>query len=306
MDTDINPHTQTRYRTKHIYRYRCLSVHLCHFLCMSCPQGTFADAALRSYHRRLQFFLLFFIDRSSFINDSDLVWEVILLFEKKTPKGATTSSLTMSNDADGTSSTTSSSSVYNIVGYTTLYKFLHYPDEWRLRLSQILILPPYQRCGHGQHLLTYVNGECQRRDLCEVNIEDPAPAFQALRDLTDVYQCKRLSLFSKHADEQNEGPGAACQSWDPIYGEQVSRLLRVPLKQVRRCYEIFKLAQTDIRQPRLYEAYRLEVKRRLYVEHEELLSVNWKAGEERKQRLHQMYTQLEQHYHEIIKKARIH
>jgi hypothetical protein len=35
--------------------------------------GHFTDGTLRAYHARLQFFLLFFIDRSSFINDADPV-----------------------------------------------------------------------------------------------------------------------------------------------------------------------------------------------------------------------------------------
>ena len=43
----------------------------------------FTDSTLRAYHARLQFFLLFFIDRSSFINDADPVWEVLLLFQKR-------------------------------------------------------------------------------------------------------------------------------------------------------------------------------------------------------------------------------
>ncbi len=62
----------------------------------------------------------------------------------------------------------SSSPTYHIVGYTTLYKFLLYPSSWRLRISQIMILPPYQRVGHGQQLLQWVYGEAERREFAEV------------------------------------------------------------------------------------------------------------------------------------------
>jgi hypothetical protein len=37
---------------------------------------------MRSFHERLQFFLLFYIDRSSFINDQDTIWEILLLVKK--------------------------------------------------------------------------------------------------------------------------------------------------------------------------------------------------------------------------------
>lgn len=130
-------------------------------------RGSFSDPLMRAYHARLQFFLLFFIDRSSYINDSDPVWEVILLFQKRVTvlpgagKGAAAAG------SNGTVTT------YHVVGYTTLYKFLAYPSDWKMRLSQILILPPYQRSGHGQKLLQLVYAEAEKRGMIEVNIEDP-------------------------------------------------------------------------------------------------------------------------------------
>ena len=153
-------------------------------------RGTFNDATLRAYHARLQFFLLFFIDRSSFINDSDLVWEVILLFQKRVclTKGVTT---------------------YHIVGYTTLYKFLSYPEDWKMRLSQILILPPYQRVGHGQKLLAIVYAEAEKRRMIEVNIEDPSPVFQMLRDLTDIQLAKKQRFFEKNGQRHSGQQRAA-------------------------------------------------------------------------------------------------
>lgn len=38
---------------------------------------------------------------------------------------------------------------YSIVGYTTVYAFYAYPDKTRARISQMLVLPLYQRKGHG-------------------------------------------------------------------------------------------------------------------------------------------------------------
>ena len=263
--------------------------------------GGFSDSGVRSYHARIQFFLLLFIDRSSFINDNDMIWEVLLLFEKRTPR--TPSSLSSSAAA----STSPVPATYSFVGYTTLYKFLHYPSEWLLRLSQILILPPYQRSGHGAQLLQFVYREAERRRFRAVNVEDPAPVFQLLRDVLDVGNCKRGGWYVKGTDERVEGVGMWCVRWDVSYAARVSRALRIPMRQVRRCYEIFKLSQTDTRgaNSRAYHEYTVEVKQRLYVEKEEWLCVS-ASGQERKDLLHELYQQLEQHYLAVIKKARIH
>ena len=261
--------------------------------------GGFNDVELKRYHSRVQFFLLLFIDRSSFINDSDLIWEVLLLFEKRVPRPP--SSLASS------ASSTPVPATYSFVGYTTLYKFLSYPSEWLLRLSQILILPPYQRSGHGAQLLQFVYREAERRHFRAVNVEDPAPVFQLLRDVLDAQNCKRGGWYVKGTDERVEGVGMWCLRWDVEYAQRVSRSLRIPLRQVRRCYEIFKLSQTDTRaaHSKAYNEYRLEVKLRLYGEREEWLCVS-ASGEERKELLHELYQHLEQHYLAVIKKARIH
>ena len=146
-------------------------------------RGSFSDPLMRAYHARLQFFLLFFIDRSSYINDSDPVWEVILLFQKRITvlpgagKGAAAAG------SNGTVTT------YHVVGYTTLYKFLAYPSDWKMRLSQILILPPYQRSGHGQKLLQLVYAEAEKRGMIEVNIEDPR---SAIADTTIQRSCAAM------------------------------------------------------------------------------------------------------------------
>lgn len=41
--------------------------------------GDFHSKELQAYHKRIQYFLLYFIDRSSYIDDTDKVWEVLLV-----------------------------------------------------------------------------------------------------------------------------------------------------------------------------------------------------------------------------------
>lgn len=42
---------------------------------------------------------------------------------------------------------------YAFLGYMTVYKFYAYPANLRPRLSQVLILPPFQGKGHATELL---------------------------------------------------------------------------------------------------------------------------------------------------------
>jgi histone acetyltransferase 1 len=47
------------------------------------------------------------------------------------------------------------------VGFATVYNFYAYPDRCRMRLSQILVLPPHQGRGVGSLLLRAL---CQHAD----------------------------------------------------------------------------------------------------------------------------------------------
>ena len=53
-------------------------------------------------------------------------------------------------------------------------------------------------------------------------------------------------------------------------------------------------------------AYRLEVKARLFHEECEVLSLYSQKSDDRKQKLAEIYNELEQHYLAVIKKARLH
>lgn len=85
-------------------------------------EGSFSDPCVKEYHRRLQMMLLFFIDASSYIDDTDPVWEVLFLFKRVAVRDPTkTHELTL-------------------VGYVTLYTFTAFPYKRRLRVSQVSLL----------------------------------------------------------------------------------------------------------------------------------------------------------------------
>lgn len=43
--------------------------------------------------------------------------------------------------------------MYAIAGYATVYQYYAYPKNIRPRISQMLVLPPFQRQGIGANLL---------------------------------------------------------------------------------------------------------------------------------------------------------
>ena len=92
----------------------------------------------REYHERLQAWIMFYIDAASYIDIDDDNWRIFLMFEKTGGPG---------------------NSQYSIVGYLTVYQYYAYGRETnrvRPRISQMLILPPYQRQGLGSRLLETV------------------------------------------------------------------------------------------------------------------------------------------------------
>jgi histone acetyltransferase 1 len=75
---------------------------------------TLSTPRFKEYHRRLQLFLLWFIEGSSFIDENDDRWEIMLLFKK-----------VVNGKGD---------SEYSIIGYSTYYPFYHHPDQILTRI----------------------------------------------------------------------------------------------------------------------------------------------------------------------------
>lgn len=148
----------------------------------------FDSRKFRSYHKRLQNFLPFFIDGARFIDDGDDRWEIYVTFEKiAQPDGRTT---------------------YAVVGYSTCYPFFYYakqPDLRRMRISQFLILPPYQKMGHGSTLYrTLFTSFLGRKDIAEITVEDPNDDFTDMRDVNDLKLLSERDAFKSW--EKNKLP----------------------------------------------------------------------------------------------------
>ncbi|KAJ8282440.1 hypothetical protein COCON_G00049590 [Conger conger] len=161
----------------------------------------------REYHERLQTFLMWFIETASFIDVDDERWDFFLLFEKYNKDGGTH---------------------FATVGYMTVYNYYVYPDKTRPRVSQMLILPPFQGEGHGAQLL-----EAVHRFYCT------SPLVQ---DITEQLSFGFSDEMVTDAREK----------------------LKINKKHARRVYEILRLRVTDMGDEEKARAYRLEIKRRLF------------------------------------------
>ncbi|KAJ3048076.1 histone acetyltransferase 1, partial [Rhizophlyctis rosea] len=70
----------------------------------------FSTPGCKQYHKRIQLFLLWFIEGASFIEDTDPNWDLVFVYEKRKRNGQ---------------------DIYSVVGYMTYYPFFYYPDKKR-------------------------------------------------------------------------------------------------------------------------------------------------------------------------------
>lgn len=82
-------------------------------------QATWSTPGFRDYHRRMQLFILLFIEGGSYVHEDEDAWEFYVLYERRKRR-----------DSD--------LFTYHFVGYTSVYPFWCYPEMVRLRLRCVL------------------------------------------------------------------------------------------------------------------------------------------------------------------------
>ncbi|CAH1773589.1 unnamed protein product, partial [Owenia fusiformis] len=190
----------------------------------------------REYHERLQTFLLYYVDAASFIDVDDDRWQFFLCFEKYKSNG---------------------NPMYAVAGYMTVYNYYAYPDSIRPRVSQMLVLPPFQRQGHGSQMLqTFYNGCYNRNDIRDITVEDPSENFQKMRDFVDAGNCMKLKEFQ---------PERLLEGFSDDMEWAARHKLKINKRQARQVYEILRLKATDMNNPEQAKAYRIDIKKRLNI-----------------------------------------
>jgi len=249
----------------------------------------------RDYHERLQAWIMFYIDAASFIDIDDDSWRMFLMFEKEGGPGNET---------------------YSIVGYITIYQYYAYSREinkTRPRISQMLVLPPYQRRGLGSQLLeTVYKNYLGDEKVTDITVEDPSDNFVRLRDFVDTKNCLKLDAFAK---------SEVLNGFTDDMAKAAINELKICKKQARRVYEIIRLHHTSLSDKDQYKSYKLDVKKRLNVPFQKEQSqltklqkllkpqefaaamVNITNKEQRLEQLEKQFTELETHYKSVLEKV---
>mmetsp|Transcript_8961 Transcript_8961/g.16187 ORF Transcript_8961/g.16187 Transcript_8961/m.16187 type:complete len:229 (+) Transcript_8961:122-808(+) len=143
-----------------------------------------------------------------------------------------------------------------------------------------MILPPYHRGGHGSMMLHSLHAHAQSTsrganstalpmstmEILEVNVEDPAPAFVALRDSVDYQRFASLcsstptlnvstdvAVIDKDSVSDNALNLRYLNDYDvtnkeyflPVSEIQLARALKITKRQVQIVHEVYKLAQVE-------------------------------------------------------------
>lgn len=214
-----------------------------------------ADPVGLKLHLRMQIFVLLFIEAGSFITSEDPKWELYTVYKTKSTGGKST-----------------------FIGFTTTYHHFHFNSceehdttpfdklKYKAKISQFVILPPFQRHGHGKRLYNYLVDYWMGQEQCaQITVEDPSEDFDDLRDHCDIHRL----IQSGKLDEITQLP---LQS--PLEGTKLVK------RQLARCTEMGLVWKLNNKQllPGLNERnVRLMIKERLYLANKDALDDMEKA-----------------------------
>ncbi|EST05617.1 MOZ/SAS-like protein [Kalmanozyma brasiliensis GHG001] len=233
-------------------------------------RSTWETPGFREYHRRMQLFALLFIEGASYIQEDEINWEFFTLYERV-------------------------GSRYHFMGYTSLYKFWCWPDSSRIRLSQFVILPPYQKQGHGGALYTTVYDQIRNRaSVTELTVEDPSEDFDRLRDGNDLRRLLAPGGFVETAKAQGKLHAPLDKEW--IEGQRLAHKLAP--RQWSRVLEMVQLMHIDTSNAEQVKAYRLQVKARIYRQNKDIL-IQLEKGQQR-QKLQETFEGVVEEYGDMV------
>eukprot|EP00611_Tribonema_gayanum_P027326 TRINITY_DN6724_c0_g1_i1.p2 TRINITY_DN6724_c0_g1~~TRINITY_DN6724_c0_g1_i1.p2 ORF type:complete len:171 (-),score=79.70 TRINITY_DN6724_c0_g1_i1:377-889(-) len=128
-----------------------------------------------------------------------------------------------------------------------------------MRVCQALVLPMYQRQGHGHEVMEYLYRVAREWPACyEVTVEDPAPSFVHLRDAIDAEHCRREGVLDEVLAESPPRPLRVAEA------DAAARRLKITSAQAEAAYELLRMAALVEGDEETERLFRLMVKRRLY------------------------------------------
>lgn len=243
------------------------------------------DNAIQQTMKRIQILIPLFIEGGQAINLNDPEWSlrrwtVFLLYKKSTKHS------------------TLGGSSYVFMGYSTVYRYYHYPlptppstpapkkmpaaqqathnfllplsntGESKLpcrsRISQFLILPPFQGGGNGSRFYeTIFDFYLNVPQTVEITVEDPNESFDDLRDLNDLKRLRNIPEFvglriKPDATIPKKGRVPTGKIVDLTVIDSLRRKMKIAPRQFMRLVEmqLLSLIPTSIRKSLLHEQKR--------------------------------------------------
>ncbi|KAK0106732.1 histone acetyltransferase 1 [Cadophora gregata f. sp. sojae] len=205
---------------------------------------------------------------------------------------------------------------YIFMGYSTVYRYFHFQAAahesgskkeakadftlpldnisfsslpCRSRISQFIILPPFQRAGYGSRFYKSIfDFYLAEPETIEITVEDPNYAFDDMRDINDLRRLRTLPDFKaiKINTKITPQPEEAIPNniVDLPALEEIRKRMKIAPRQFLRVVEMHLLASIpssvrkadvlDDANPKMreYGLWRLWVKKRLYKHNKDLLS----------------------------------
>ena len=154
-----------------------------------------------------------------------------------------------------------------MIGYATTYDFYQTSIKFRSRISQFLVLPPYQNKGIGKKILNAIYGSyIGRNDCIEITVEDPSDDFMCMRNLYDARLLMNEGYFEEF--KQHEiitSSNIQKYKLSKEKREQIHMKLKLTHNRIDMCYELIKYAHLDKTDSEAIRKFRLDVKKRLYL-----------------------------------------
>eukprot|EP00920_Eleutheroschizon_duboscqi_P026709 GHVT01065520.1.p2 GENE.GHVT01065520.1~~GHVT01065520.1.p2 ORF type:complete len:551 (+),score=24.64 GHVT01065520.1:351-2003(+) len=236
------------------------------------------DSEFNSLHRRMEWFLHWFIESASPI-DHDERWRVLLPYivrhksnidipmpsikeakenriaarpSKSAAKKRGRSTDVEQNEMHGETDVESRHITWHLAGISTTYTFFTIGKD-RRRISQFMVLPHMQGKGIGGRILEYISIKAALDDsVCEVTVEDPAPSFKQLRDVISLKVCfdsgelPRECLYPEDYARQAAKRSSHLKYHETGYIPQKKdfvQIVKESPKQCTRMQEIIRLAR---------------------------------------------------------------
>ncbi|KAJ1274476.1 hypothetical protein BS78_05G064500 [Paspalum vaginatum] len=206
--------------------------------------GSYADPAVEIVRVELQGaaaflysllvpLILLLVEGSMPIDIGEHGWEMLLVVKKTTQESVLN---------------------FELLGFAVVHNFYHYPVSTHLRISQILVLPPYQGEGHGLCLLEAINSIAQSENIYDVTIENPSDYLQYVRSSIDWLRLltfdpikaalNAIVLFLKEINLSKRTHSLRMVPPSDLI-ETVRQNLKINKKQFLRCWEILIYLNLD-------------------------------------------------------------